>query len=384
MAPRPGAPPGTAGAKRKDGTAEMQHGDHQTIPSLDGFRALSVAIVLSGHAGVSRLIPGGFGVTVFFFLSGYLITTLFLRESRRYGTVSLRAFYIRRLLRLSPPLFVTLAIVYALVAIGQLPGEIAPLPMVSQALYFYNYYVAFSPDPTQGADGFHVLWSLAVEEHFYLIFPFVYLGYLHGRIRIPHLLAALLAFALWRVFNWFVLHVPAEIIYIRSDTRFDSILWGALLALLTGSGQAARLFPDRPAARWTILAGAAAVLVFCFVWRDAAFRETWRYTLQGAALMPVFHYAVTRPDLPPFRPLNWRPVMVIGAWSYSIYLIHYVILKGLAFHGFRLSPVVAFLVAGTLAAAYAGLLSRFVEDPVRAIRRRITGHEHRPAVRPAE
>lgn len=351
----------------------MSHGTHQTIPSLDGFRALSVTIVLAGHAGISRLIPGGFGVTVFFFLSGFLITTLFLREAGRHGGISLKAFYIRRLLRLSPPLFTTLILVYALVAAGQLPGWLNPWAIVSQALYFYNYYATI-PGASEGAHGFHVLWSLSVEEHFYLVYPVLMLGLLSGHVRLWHVGALLAAFCAWRLFNWHVLGTPGPHIYMRSDTRFDSILWGCLLALWQGNGQAARLMPDRPGIRTALLAGALALLAVCFVWRGDAFRETWRYTLQGIALLPVFHYAITRPDLLVFRPLNWRPLALVGAWSYSIYLIHYVILAGMEFHGIVLPAVLAFLVAGALAILYAAALSRYVEAPVRGLRHRFTGH----------
>lgn len=351
----------------------MTHGTHQTIPSLDGFRALSVTIVLAGHAGISRLIPGGFGVTVFFFLSGFLITTLFLREAARHGGISLRAFYFRRLLRLSPPLFTTLALVYALVAAGQLPGGLDPWAIGSQALYLYNYYATL-PGATEGAQGFHVLWSLSVEEHFYLVYPLLMLALLSGRAKVRHVGMLLAAFCAWRLVNWYLLGTPAAHIYMRSDTRFDSILWGCLLALWQAEGTAARLMPDRAGPRAAWLAGALALLALCFLWRGDAFRETWRYTLQGIALLPLFHYAVTRPDLAVFRPLNWRPLAMVGAWSYSIYLIHYVILNGLEFHGLALPPLLAFLVAGGLAILYAALLARYVEAPVRGLRHRFTGH----------
>lgn len=351
------------------------HGGHQIIPSLDGLRALAVITVLFGHAGVSRLIPGGFGVTVFFFLSGFLITTLFVRESEKYGTVALRAFYLRRLLRLSPPLFTTLIVVYALVAAGLHPGVLDPMAIASQALYFYNYYAAWHPAVTEGAKGFNVLWSLAVEEHFYMIFPLVYVAYMRGKVRIAHIVAMLGAFLVWRLINLNLMGVPNNDIYMRSDTRFDSILWGCLLALWHQTGLAERLFPDRVLPRAGIITLALAVILFCFVWRDAGFRETWRYSLQGAALLPLFHYAVRRPDLIAFRLLNWKPLMVIGAWSYSIYLIHYVVLINLEFHGvLPASPLVAAVLVLVISAAYAALVSSWVEEPVRGLRRRLTGH----------
>ncbi|WP_395543697.1 acyltransferase family protein [Neotabrizicola sp. sgz301269] len=354
---------------------DVGHGTHQPIPSLDGIRALAVTIVLFGHARVSQLIPGGFGVTIFFFLSGLLITTLFLREAGRYGAVSLKAFYIRRLLRLSPPLFVTMALVYLAVALGLHPGKLDPAPILSQIFYVYNYYAAWSADPIEGAHGFNVLWSLAVEEHFYLIFPLLFLLWLKNVVRTGHILIILAGFCAWRLVQWHVFAVEANDIYMRSDTRFDSILWGCFLALLQGNGRADRLFPDRPLPRAMILLAATVVILFCFILRDPAFRETWRYTLQGIALMPFFHYAVRRPDLLLFRPLNWHPVALVGSLSYSLYLIHYVLLIWLETHGLLPSlPLAAALLVGALALIYAAALSRFVEAPVRKLRNRITGH----------
>ena len=106
------------------------------IPSLDGLRAVSILIVLLSHAGVSQRIPGGFGVTIFFFLSGFLITTLLLREYDRNGTVSLRNFYIRRLLRLTPPLLLTLLAAAVLYMLGFVRGALDPATLLSQIFFF--------------------------------------------------------------------------------------------------------------------------------------------------------------------------------------------------------------------------------------------------------
>jgi peptidoglycan/LPS O-acetylase OafA/YrhL len=95
----------------------------QTIPSLDGIRAISVLIVVLGHSGLGALVPGGLGVTIFFFLSGYLISTL-MAENQRTGGINILKFYVRRMLRLIPPLFVSLAIAYALTYAGLLSGGI--------------------------------------------------------------------------------------------------------------------------------------------------------------------------------------------------------------------------------------------------------------------
>ena len=144
----------------------------KTIPSLNGLRAVSVLLVVSAHAGLSDLIPGGLGVTIFFFLSGYLITTLMLAENEQTGAISIRNFYARRILRLAPPLLITLAIAYSLTYLGFLQGRITLAALVSQLLYFANYYILFfDPNAQSMPGGTGILWSLAVEEHFYIFFP---------------------------------------------------------------------------------------------------------------------------------------------------------------------------------------------------------------------
>ena len=195
--------------------------NHTLIPSLDGIRAISISIVFFAHAGVVSFLPGGFGVTIFFFLSGFLITTLFYREVERTGGINLPAFYTRRLLRLSPPLFITLFLVYFLVSIGFLEGVVQPEAVLSQVFYYYNYYAILSTDATEGALGLNVLWSLAVEEHFYLIFPFLFTLILRNQIRSTHLFAVLFVILIWRVVKLSLLGAGSDSIYMATDTRFE-------------------------------------------------------------------------------------------------------------------------------------------------------------------
>ena len=105
------------------------------IPSLDGIRAVSILIVFLSHAGLGHLIPGGFGVTVFFFLSGFLITSLLIREYDRNGRISLPLFYIRRVLRLGPPILVTMLAGGLLVAAGVTEGTLHAPTLMSQVFF---------------------------------------------------------------------------------------------------------------------------------------------------------------------------------------------------------------------------------------------------------
>src|SRR5215472_13951682 len=113
------------------------------IPSLDGIRACSVMVVFAAHAGLRGLIPGDFGVTVFFFLSGYLITTLLRMEYEQSGSISFRAFYLRRVLRIFPPFYLALmvaTVVWLLGAFRYGPGFSLD-GLLAQALFLTNYYV---------------------------------------------------------------------------------------------------------------------------------------------------------------------------------------------------------------------------------------------------
>ncbi|MBE3640530.1 acyltransferase family protein [Mangrovicoccus algicola] len=351
--------------------------NHATIPSLDGLRAVSIAIVFFAHAHIGLPLPGGFGVTVFFFLSGFLITTLFQREAEAAGGIDLRAFYIRRLLRLSPPLLVTLAVTYGLVAAGIFLGKLVPGAMLSQLLYYYNYYQVLVPDWNEGARGLNVLWSLAVEEHFYLIFPSLFLLFLRRRLTLWHMAAILAGLLVWRCLRIGVFGTEPNTIYMSTDTRFDSILYGAVLAMMTARGVAARIFPATGAGRILWLGGAGAVLLACFLPDDDFFRETVRYSLQGLALMPVFHYAVTQPRLLPFRPLNWGWMRRIGFYSYSVYLIHTVLLANMdvfwqaaGLEG--LPAILRALVTGALCLGYAVAVYHLAERPAKRWRARLT------------
>ena len=205
------------------------------IPSLDGLRALAVLIVVVSHAGYGETVPGGLGVTIFFFLSGYLITTLILDEQGRHGTINVPHFYLRRAFRLLPPLFVTLAIAYSLVAVGWLDGGFSWQGLGSQIFYFANYYTIFIDEGGTTPAGTGILWSLAVEEHFYIVFPvlmFIMMRFANARRLLIGLFVGLCILALaWRV--WLVSRPGFVEIrtYYSTDTRFDSILFGCLLAL---------------------------------------------------------------------------------------------------------------------------------------------------------
>ncbi|WP_257170274.1 acyltransferase [Bradyrhizobium sp. SRS-191] len=368
--------------------AQAQAGMSVTIPSLDGIRALSVLIVVLGHSGLQAQIPGGFGVTVFFFLSGFLITTLMLSEHERTGTLAISKFYARRAFRLMPPLLITLAIAYGLTSAGLLDGGITWKGLAAQLLYFANYYGLFFDPGNTVPDGTGILWSLAVEEHFYIIYPLLMIGLLGAALRprtIGLLLGALcLAVLAWRIH---LVHAPgffSDRTYYASDTRIDSIAFGCILALVINPARQRSPTATMSAAQWVLLLSAAAVLLLTLVYRDPAFRETARYSLQGLALMPLFYFAVRFADAPLFRPLNRSWVMTLGTYSYAIYLIHNVVIRAIdkTFPTIAAKPYLLFPLALLISILYAAAIERFVEPYFRELRHRLRPASARPS--PAE
>jgi len=342
------------------------------IPSLDGIRAASFLLVFLAHAGLERAIPGGLGVTVFFFLSGFLITTLLRKELEETGGISLKQFYLRRALRIFPPFYTMLLGAAALSAAGVLAGPPQGAPLLAQVLHLANYWTVAHGYEGQIA-GTGVYWSLAVEEHYYLVFPALFV-LLHRLLKTPLARAAslwglCLLVLLWRCALVFGADAPMDRTYLATDTRIDSILFGCALA-----GNPA-LDTQAPGIQriWlrVLLPSGAALMLVSLLFRDDRFRETFRYTLQGVALYPLFVCAVRHPRLGAFRLLNHALVRRVGELSYSLYLVHHVVILGVQ----RWLPLPG-AAQGAVALGLALLLSdaiwRFVEQPCARLRKRLT------------
>lgn len=351
------------------------------IPSLDGLRAIAVLLVFAGHCHISGLIPGGFGVTIFFFLSGYLITTLLAREYDRNSRISLTKFYLRRLLRLSPPLLITMACAFGLHLAGLVGGQIDLGTVLSQIFYYYNYWsLHFGPISGGGPvpfgqgdtiPGMGIYWSLSVEEHFYLIWPLLFLAIARNALTIKHVSALIAVVLVWRSVRHFVFEAEAWTIYTSTDTRIDMLLFGCLLALLSWKGFARRLAP-KGRGKYIVLAASVLAILASFVIRDETFRATFRFSIQGLALMPIFYYAVNVPKEPLFRALNWSVLRRVGTYSYTIYLSHYVIILLLVEQSIAtLGTVKMVFYAGVLTLMYSAAMYAIVERPILKLRHRL-------------
>ncbi len=171
------------------------------IPGLDGIRALAVGLVLFEHSVVfdqfSHLYSVGLnaghtGVALFFVLSGYLITTLLLREEQRTSFISLRLFYIRRALRLFPVLWVYLFVVALFTLAGWLPHN--PWHSFVSSLFYFRNVVGRGHETDQ-------LWSLSIEEQFYILWPLVLIGLpKRNRARLVVAMGVLICITLWRIY----------------------------------------------------------------------------------------------------------------------------------------------------------------------------------------
>ena len=299
------------------------------IAALDGMRAISIALVLFSHFGLF-FAPGIFGVTIFFFISGYLITGHILSEIDLTGRMSAPLFYVRRLLRLYPALLVMVALGGGLFwAIG---GRVNAPDAVSAVFYLANVrdiMGGYDSGLPQTPHPYAVLWSLAVEEHYYFVFPILAVLLARRRMAFTAALVALIVVATaWR---WHVASACLQFACSRyrvehgTDTRIDSILYGALLATLLSS----RLRPDtlRVIGSWPAVAAGMALLLLGLLDRDSWFRTTGRFTVQGVGLMLSVGAVLHAPSLGWVRALlSWRPFLVVGRLSYSLYLWHWIVL----------------------------------------------------------
>jgi peptidoglycan/LPS O-acetylase OafA/YrhL len=351
--------------------------DQRYMPGLDGLRALAVLAVIAFHEQFSWAPGGLLGVGVFFTLSGYLITDLLLSQFRAHGKMRLGQFWLRRARRLLPALFVMLAVVTAWVSIADRARLSALRGAVGAAAGYYSnwyfigthssYFTRFAPP--QPLDH---LWSLAVEEQFYLIWPWLLLlGILAIRKRpqaVTWLIVPTLALAAASAVAMLMLYQPGydpTRIYEGTDTRASGLLIGAALAMAwsskraAGASRACRISLDVPA-----FAGLAVILLM--VWRVgqySAFLYRGGMVVLSIATVAVLAGAAV-PGSAIGRVLGWGPLRWLGVRSYGIYLWHYpvIVLTTPASGTENLARAAAQTAASI---GLAALSWHFIEEPVR-------------------
>jgi peptidoglycan/LPS O-acetylase OafA/YrhL len=337
------------------------------LPSLDGVRAISFLIVFVAHAGLDWVVPGRLGVDIFFLLSGYLITFLLIREYSATGSISLRHFYMRRALRIFPPMYAIFGSTVLLLWLSHQMAGITWAGVCSQLFYYQNYFFHPGIIPELGP-----LWSLAVEEHFYIFFPPLMVLLLSRSDNYRDITKALLVLCglilVWRC--CVVAFMPEGMRWARdaSDTRADSILYGCVLACLQQTPACGRIFQRHRLERYGI-PGSLVTLLLTLLIRNPIFRETIRYSLQGLAIAPLLYYVVHYPDTYVGKLLNTRLLSYIGVLSYSLYLLHAVVLLQMQriVHG----VVAVGLLSLPITIALGVLIRLLIEKPAEQLRARL-------------
>jgi len=344
-------------------------------PGLDGLRALAVLAVVLYHAQPAWL-PGGFlGVEVFFVISGYLITALLLAEWQQRNHIDLRLFWLRRARRLLPALYLLL-LVTLVVATFFLPGQLARLRGDALAAFGYvtNWYLVFGHQSyfvTMGRPSLlQHLWSLAVEEQFYLVWPLLCMALLRWcrRLITPLILAAAAASAAWMAFLYRPGIDPSRLYY-GTDTRAAGLLIGAALATVWSMRQPGKWGPSRSAllidgAGLSALAGLGVLCLRLGEYQPFLYRGGF---LLIALLTAVVIAATVQPAGKPGQQLlGCRPLRWVGLRSYSIYLWHWPVLMLTRPHlDLPLGEPALLPLQLALTVALAALSYRYVETPVR-------------------
>lgn len=348
------------------------------ITGLDGIRAIAVIMVLAYHLKLALFKSGFLGVTVFFVLSGYLITGILISEVEEEGTIDLKNFWLRRIRRLVPAVMsMAVVIIFVSAVVNRVIFTKGCKDFLASVLGFNNWWQIFNKVSYFEAVGvpspFTHCWSLAIETQFYLIYPLIFLavyklakGRGNGRAKRGLLIAGVtLLLALISVILMAVLFNPqqdASRVYYGTDTRAFSLLFGALLAILWEY----RMVPRRLSVSVNMVLGSvsfAMLLVMTIAINGSS--NFWYRGGQfvGTILTVLMVYAVSGRKTWLSRFLSHPVLKWIGDRSYSIYLWHYPIIL-LISKGIKASWWIT-LIEIVLSVVLAELSYRFIETPIR-------------------
>lgn len=348
------------------------------ITGLDGIRAIAVIMVLAYHLKLALFKSGFLGVTVFFVLSGYLITGILISEVEEEGTIDLKNFWLRRIRRLVPAVMsMAVVIIFVSTVVNRVVFTKGCKDFLASVLGFNNWWQIFNKVSYFEAAGvpspFTHCWSLAIETQFYLIYPLILLGIYklaksrgEGRAKRGLLFAGVtLLLALISVILMIVLFDPqqdASRVYYGTDTRAFSLLFGALLAILWEY----RMVPRRFSASVNMVLGSVsfAVLLVMTIAINGSSNFWYRGgQFFGTILTVLMVYAVSGRKTWLSRFLSNPVLKWIGDRSYSIYLWHYPIIL-LISKGIKASWWIT-LIEIVLSVVLAELSYRFIETPIR-------------------
>ena len=348
------------------------------ITGLDGIRAIAVIMVLAYHLKLALFKSGFLGVTVFFVLSGYLITGILISEVEEEGTIDLKNFWLRRIRRLVPAVMsMAVVIIFVSAVVNRIIFTKGCKDFLASVLGFNNWWQIFNKVSYFEAAGvpspFTHCWSLAIETQFYLIYPLILLGIYklvksreEGRAKRGLLFAGVtLLLALISVILMIVLFDPqqdASRVYYGTDTRAFSLLFGALLAILWEY----RMVPRRLSASVNMVLGSVSFVVLLVMTIAINGSSNFWYRggqFVGTILTVLVIYTVSGRKTWLSRFLSNPVLKWIGDRSYSIYLWHYPIIL-LISKGIKASWWIT-LIEIVLSVVLAELSYRFIETPIR-------------------
>jgi peptidoglycan/LPS O-acetylase OafA/YrhL len=294
-----------------DPAAREHHFARSYFRELDGVRAISILAVLTWHA-TDRLarLHGHHGVTFFFVLSGFLITTLLLREEAAHGGVNLRAFWVRRIFRIVPLYYCALALYVAtILVLGLQPERAAEFrtALPYYLFYFQEYPAVFLPCCAP----FHLSWSLGIEEKFYLVWPAAaFAGLLAARVRLGGLLLAAIL----------ILLLPVSWLWSGLVYPYLPIVMGCLLAVLLNDRRAfAAISPIGRAAGPLLVVALASFMLGASLAALTAISACCTLALAALVSAPAGSTAA--------RLMGSAPAVFVGRRSYGIYLLHQLVLN---------------------------------------------------------
>ncbi|OFO56363.1 acyltransferase family protein [Nosocomiicoccus sp. HMSC059G07] len=345
------------------------------LTGLDGLRAIAVIAIIIYHLNPLWL-PGGFlGVDTFFVISGYLITSLLIHEYQSKGSIDLIAFWIRRIKRLIPAVFFLIGVVilYTLIFEPQMiktikHDSLAALFYVSNWWYIFedvSYFEASEPKPLMH------LWSLAIEEQFYIIWPVIFVLLLKfGRSNKTMPIAVLLMtfVSLFLMTLFMVPDMDNSRVYFGTDTRAHTILLGVLLAFIWPPFNLKTETPKRYQQVIDTIGITSLIILILFMMFTKDY-SNWLYA-GGLFFVTLLTLPAIAASVHPVSKLGHalsNPVMLwIGTRSYSLYLWHYPIIVFMNMHYVAGQiPLHVILLQVALTCIAAELSFRFVETPIR-------------------
>ncbi len=341
------------------------------VDGFNGLRGIAVLIVVISHTEVILpistllVIPGGtVSLDSFFVLSGFLITALLLREQARFGKIGRWAFYRRRILRLLPALLVVVAATAVFATLTHTWAPTESQSILSVSLYYSNYFVAASPNVfcANLAPGFQHLWSLSFEEQFYLLWPWITIAILSIRMRLRTVVIILLTLITVIAINRAISYHGTQSwcsLFHRTDTRADSILWGALLAHIWMRRREPKKYVR--AAAWV----AAAFLLYCLVVADLFGPFLYRGGFVGIDLScAILILAILETSWKGNWLFRLRPFVALGLVSYGFYLWHLPVFWAVRHYDAHWNDVVRVIVAFSVTFALTLLSWFLLERPL--------------------